>query len=406
MTPWVKTITILLGFTCIACDYFDGENERTPPRDLTVVEKSLVGSDNAFGVKLFQALSEAEPDSNLFISPLSISMALGMTLNGADGPTYEAMKSTLELQGLSEKDINESYQSLIELLTGLDPEVIFSIANSLWFKQGLPVYDEFVKTNQTYFNAEVDGLDFNSPEAVNTINEWVNHNTNGVIKKILDYIPPEMVMYLINAIYFKGNWRYEFDEKDTKEGVFYNEDGAEPVLPLMTREITVPIYQAADGAIIDLPYGDSLFSMTIFLPNGNINNFGKQLTLEKFDQYINHLSSNTFHLTLPKFSLKWEKNLNEILSELGMEIAFDPSKANFSRIMPLNGHENLFISEVKHKTYIKVDEEGTEAAAVTSVGIGITSAPPNIVINRPFILAIRENHSGTILFIGKILNLK
>ena len=173
----------------------------------------------------------------------------------------------------------------------------------------------------------------------------------------------------------------------------------------MTREFSVPIYTNTEAAIVDLPYGDSLFSMTIFLPKGNINDFVGNLTPSKLTNWIEQLQSNRFYLTMPRFELEYDKKLNDILADLGMAIAFDKWRANFSRIMPTGGGINLYISEVKHKTFIRVDEEGTEAAAVTSVGVGVTSMPPSIIINRPFVLAIRENHSKTILFIGKILDL-
>ncbi|MDP6338702.1 MAG: serpin family protein [Candidatus Marinimicrobia bacterium] len=400
----IKVLVIIFTLAFVGCDD-PKEANRPPPRNLTAAEKSLVSSDNIFGLNVFKSLSEADPDSNLFISPLSISMALGMTLNGANNSTYEAMRNTLELAGLSETEINESYQSLINLLIDLDPKVAFKIANSIWYKEGLPVYEKYIKTNQIYFNAEVADLNFSDPKAVDRINEWVSDNTNKLIKKIIEEIPTGMVMYLINAIYFKGDWRYPFDPKNTRDGTFYNGDGSESTLPMMTRDLSVPLLRNSETTIIDLPYGDSLFTMTIFLPHGDIDKFMAGLSSQKISEWIVQLAPTSFDLTMPRFELEYEKKLNEILSDLGMEIAFDEWRADFSRIMPIGGSVNLYISEVKHKTYIKVDEEGTEAAAITSVGISETSMPPSIVIDRPFIFAIRENHSGTIFFLGKILKL-
>lgn len=399
-----KVLSLFIIFILWGCDDPKEEN-RPPPRDLTAAEKSLVSSDNAFGLNVFKALSNADPDSNLFISPLSISMALGMTLNGAADSTYKAMKNTLKLAGLTETEINESYQSLIKLLIEMDPKVVFKIANSIWYKEGLPVYEEFIQTNKTYFDAEVAALDFSDPKAVARINDWVSENTNELIKKIIEEIPADMVMYLINAIYFKGDWRFQFDLKNTKNGTFYNDVGSESIMPMMTQKLSVPLLRNSETTIVDLPYGDSLFTMTIFLPSGVIDQFVADLSTQKISEWIAQLHSTKLDLTMPSFELEYEKKLNEILSDLGMEIAFNSESADFSRIMPLDRSGNLFISEVKHKTYIKVDEKGTEAAAVTSVGIGTTSVPPIIVIDRPFVLAIRENHSGTILFLGKILNL-
>ncbi len=402
-----KSIQFLFIFSLfVACELDNEAENRPPPRDLTATEKALVSSDNTFGLNVFKALSNADPDSNLFISPLSISMALGMTLNGAADSTYEAMKNTLELAGLTETEINESYQSLIALLVDLDPEVAFKIANSIWYREGLPVYEEFIQTNKTYFDAEVAALDFNDPKAVDRINDWVSENTNELIKKIIEEIPDEIIMYLINAIYFKGNWRFEFDPEETLEGTFYNDNGSESRLPMMNQsDLNVPLLSNSETTIIDLPYGDSLFTMTIFLPADDIDQFVADLSTQKLSEWYGQIYSTKFSLTMPRFELEYEKKLNGILSSLGMEVAFDKWSADFSRIMPINSGMNLYISEVKHKTYIKVDEEGTEAAAVTSVGIGVTSMPPSIIIDRPFVFAIRENQSGAILFLGKILKL-
>ncbi|MBN4081477.1 serpin family protein, partial [Caldithrix abyssi] len=310
MKKYIPVLFLFFAVLFYGCDYPEKEENRPPPRELTLTEKSLVSSDNAFGLKIFQALSKADVDSNLFISPLSISMALGMTLNGAADSTYEAMKNTLELAGFSETEINESYQSLLELLTNLDPEVVFNIANSIWYKEGLPVYEDFIKTNQTYFDAEVAALNFADPQAVDRINAWVRDNTNDLIQKIIEEIPDEMVMYLINAIYFKGNWRFQFDPEKTKDGPFYNRDGSESTLPMMTRNLSVPMFRSNEATTLDLPYGDSLFSMTIFLPSGDIDNFVANLSPQKISAWIEQLAPTSFDLTMPRFELEYEKKLN------------------------------------------------------------------------------------------------
>ncbi|MCH7764825.1 MAG: serpin family protein, partial [Candidatus Marinimicrobia bacterium] len=385
--------TVLTVFF-LSCSLFeeDGATERQPPREPTPNERAIVHAGNVFGMNVFNALHEADPASNMLISPLSISMALGMTLNGAANETYDAMRQTLALTGLEEEDINSSYQTAIELLTSMDPEVIISIANSIWYRDGLPVYDEFIETNQTYFNAEVAELDFTDPNSVDVINDWVDTATNGIIETILQEIPDEMVMYLINALYFKGGWRIPFDEEDTQDRPFHNYDGTETSVPMMGHEIIVPYYASWEENlyIADIPFGDSLFSFTVIIPE-DVKTFADSLTLDKWNHYIDNLHSGEVYIGLPRFDLAWEKSLNDILKILGMDIAFDEYAADFSRIMPLD-YGNLFISEVKHKTYLTVDEEGAVAAAVTSVGLGLTSMPPAIIADRPFILAIRENH--------------
>lgn len=376
-----------------------------PPRDLTLNEKSLVTSFNAFGLQLFSALSQSDSAVNLFISPLSVSMALGMTMNGAADSTYKAMQTTLSLVGLTEAEINESYQSLVKLLIDLDPNINLLIANSIWYRTGLPVSPDFIKTDQNYFSAQVKELNFLDPQAVSIINNWVNQKTNGAIQKIIKSIPSEMIMYLVNAIYFKGQWRTPFDKQNTSEGAFHNLDGSESIIPLMSQEMLIACLFDERFTLVDIPYSDSLYSMTILLPNDNqtLSTVSTQIKQVTWNQWISQLSPRRIQLTLPRFEIEYEKKLNEILSVLGMSIAFDPNRADFSRIADVS--ENVYISEVKHKTYLKVDEKGTTAAAVTSVGIGVTSAPQAITINRPFILAIRENHSSTLLFIGKITTL-
>ena len=402
-------LTMILPLVlAISCNLVNSEkDENDPPRDLSKSEQNIVSSDNVFGIKLFKALNDAEPDSNLFISPLSVAMALGMTLNGAADSAYEAMKNTFELQGLSEDEINQAYKDLIELLVNLDQKVVMNIANSIWYRDDFTVEQDFIDINQTYFNAEVQALDFNDANATNIINNWVDDKTNGLIKKIIDgEIPPETVMYLINAIYFKGTWTYEFDEKDTKDESFYNYDNTISTIPLMHQETDLPYFETEEFQAVDLPYGDSLFTMTIILPKDgeDINEIAQIIDNDAWVNWMNQFSTNKVNVCLPKFTLEWESSLLDVLATLGMGIAFDPYRADFKRI---NSGGELYISEVKHKTYVSVDEEGTEAAAVTSVGISLTSMPQIVEmrIDHPFIIAVRERHSGTVLFMGKILEL-
>jgi len=388
--------------SCNICEPNDTNND--PPRTLSSAEKAIVSADNNFGLKLFKNLNSDEPDKNLFISPLSISMAFGMALNGADGDTYEALKNTLELNGLTEAEINESYRDLIDLLINLDEEVIFNIANSIWYRDTFSVEQLFLDTNTEYFDAEIQGLDFSDPASKDVVNGWVADKTEGLIKKILENdIPADVVMYLINAIYFKGIWTIEFDKNNTSDESFYNYDNSVSSVPLMFQSEEFLYTETDQFQAVDLMYGDSLFSMTILLPkDGNdVNDIVAAL-----DENIlsNQFYGTEVDLHLPRFELEWKKELNDVLKAMGMEIAFAEGLADFSRINP---NSDLFISEVLHKTFIKVDEEGTEAAAVTSIGISLTSLPQTVEfrVDKPFIFMIREHHSNTILFIGKVLEL-
>lgn len=404
----VFCICVCICVICMQCSNNHISPHDTPPRELTAAEKRLVESDNNFGLKLFKEIIKEEGDKNVFISPLSVSMALGMTYNGADGSTREAMQTTLELSGLTIQEVNESYKSLLELLAELDPKVIFQIANSIWYRQGFPVEDEFINLNKTYFNALVRGLNFNDPNASNIINGWVDENTNGKIKEIVDDpIDPAIIMFLINAIYFKGTWTYEFDESKTKDDLFNLPDGSQKPCKMMVQKGFFQYFENSDFQAIDLPYGDGDFSMTIFLPRPqkDIDALIAEFNQENWEQWISSFSKHKLdYLQLPRFTLEYELTLNDVLKALGMEIAFSFSQADFTKMYKEEEFlENLYISKVKHKTFVKVNEEGTEAAAVTSVEIGVTSVPPSMRVDRPFVFVIRENHSQTILFMGKIV---
>lgn len=387
--------------------------DASEPRQLNMSERSLVNSDNSFGFKLFKDIIKEENGKNVFISPLSVSMALGMTYNGANGKTKEEMQNTLELSGLTLQEINESYKNLIELLTDLDPKVKFQIANSIWYREVLPIEDEFLDINQKYFDAEVSGLDFSAPDASVRINKWVSEKTNGKIEKIVDdVIEPLTMMFLINAIYFKGTWTYEFDKSKTQEDVFTLPDGSMKSCQMMMKEREFQYFENEQFQAIDLPYGDGDFRMTVFLPREekSVDSLIAELNQENWNRWINSFSQQKVNLQIPKFTLQYEIKLNEVLKSLGMELAFVPELADFTEIYEEEKvNANLYISKVKHKTFVEVNEEGTEAAAATSVEVGITSVGPTSILMRidhPFMFAIRENHSETILFIGKIINPK
>ncbi|MFC1476946.1 serpin family protein [candidate division KSB1 bacterium] len=409
------SVWLILTVVMFSCEHEEGRlliPDPEPPvdihRNLTTAEEHLVISGNKFAFKLFGDVAARETEPNLFISPLSISMALGMTYNGAAGDTKTAMESTLEYADLSVDDINSSYKSLIELLTYLDSDVTMNIANSIWHRPELEVKQDFITVNQDFFNAGVSPLDFTDPAASLTINNWVSEKTAGRIDRIVpDKIPFDVVMYLINAIYFKGMWTWQFDPADTRNALFYLPDGSTTTCRMMQREGTVRVSEHDLFTVIDLPYGNKLYSMTILLPHEN-QTTGDIIPLLNHDDWQEWMQNFTVHndamLLMPKFKMEYEITLNECLKALGMAVAFDQSNADFSGIADVSGLNNLFISEVKHKTYIDVNEEGTEAAAVTSVEIALRSMPRVYEINRPFLFVIRESKTGSIIFMGKIAN--
>jgi serpin B len=340
------------------------------------------------------------------ISPLSISAALTMAYNGAADSTKAAMKRTLGFQLQTDQDINQSFQSLFSLLGGVDRKVTFTTANSLWHGQQYQLAAPFVQKNQTYFGATVQGLNFASPTAKDIINQWVSTNTRDKIPTIIDYTSPDDVLYLINALYFKGSWTYRFDPQLTRQEPFYLDNGTTRNIDFMTLKTgRYRKYQDAQQQVIDLPYGNRQFSMTFVVPQGaaTLASVASRLNSTQLATWLAAADTSGLELHLPKFRLNYEKTLNETLSQLGMGIAFSDN-ADFSQMLAGNSG-GLQISKVQHKTYLDVNEDGTEAAAVTSVGMVNTSAlPPTVRLNRPFIFLIREKSSNAILFIGQLTN--
>lgn len=412
-TTLLSFVIILITGILTACNdaVVDSDpSSKVPVRSLTETEKALSESGNQFSFNLFRELTETGGEENIFISPLSVSMALAMVLNGAEGETYEQMRQTLGLSELDLEGINENYSSLIRYLTEADESVDLAIANSVWHENRFSADQAFLSRLEESFQATAEGLDFSDPASVDRINSWVADNTNGLIESIIDEIPANMVMYLINAIYFKGEWLYQFDEEATHEADFHLENGARTTVDMMTAESRYASYFSEDVQMIEVPYGDSLFSMTIVMPADmdqpldvfiaqNVNNGNLQYWTE-------NLRTGNIQLSMPKFEMTYDKKMNDVLQDLGMVLPFDPNAADLSGISA-GGQPHLFISEVKHKTFLEVNEVGSEAAAVTSVGIQLTSVGtsiPRFTVNRPFLFMIREKASGTILFMGKMKN--
>ena len=374
------------------------------PRPLSPSELRIVDGTNGFALELLrEATRELPAGSNAFLSPLSASMALGMTLNGAAGGTYDAMRGTLGLGDLSEGDINGGYRELIALLRGLDNRVELVVANSMWVREALPLEPAFVAAGGEFFDAQVRTLDFGASGAVETINEWVAGETNDRIPRLLEAIAPEEVLFLINAIYFKGRWREGFDPRETRPGPFHGADGRERTAPLMHLDAKLRYGATERCDAVDLLYGNGAFAMTVVLPRAGITpaELLAGLDPDAWRSLVAGLGEAQVSLTLPRFRLDYARSLGPDLTALGMGIAFDAGQADFSRIADV-APERLYLTRVEQKTFVEVNEEGTEAAAATSVGVGVTSAPLSyeMVVDRPFLFAIRERFSGAILFVG------
>jgi len=375
------------------------------------VDERLVYANTRFAFKIFKELMVEDEGKNIFISPLSISTALAMAYNGAGGSTKADMARTLELGYGDLGDVNEGYLGLVESLEGADGQVRLAIGNSVWMDDDFEprVYPTFTDGISTYYDGEIFTRNFGDPRTIDDVNGWISEKTNDKIDKMISEIDPEIVMFLINAIYFKGDWTTEFDEAETREGDFFLPDG-EVVRPeMMATSGKFSYYSGEDFKIARLPYGRDKIAMYILLPDEDesLESLLEVLNQTTFDDCLSRLSPvNELKVKLPKFRLEYgTKRLNDVLTNLGMGVAFDMHAANFSGIAPID-QENLYIDFVDHKAFIEVNEQGTEAAAATVVGIALSSAPMETTFyaDRPFFFVIRDDRSGSILFMGSIVN--
>ena len=385
----------------------DDNNVNENKLNLTADETELVKSSQTFGIKLFQEIDRTDERENIFISPLSVSMAFGMLLNGADNATYDSIRNVLGFENLTNEEINKAYKHLIGLLESIDEQVLFEIANSIWYHNSFSVETTFLNTNIEYFNAEISALNFADPASLDIINGWVSEKTHEKIKTIIDEISSDEIMYLINAIYFKGTWKYEFDKDNTRDDSFFFPNGGNGFYKMMTMQARLNYYEDDDLQIVELPYGNEHYSMLVFLPSkvDGLDDFIQSLDENQWQSYINQLEPDSVVVELPKFKVEYKLQMNDVLINMGMHNAFLPGLADFSRINPT---AELAISRVIHKTFVQVDEEGTEAAAVTAIGIYATSIENDennvryFYANHPFLYAIREKDSGAILFMGRM----
>ncbi|MCX7880805.1 MAG: serpin family protein [Ignavibacteria bacterium] len=398
---------LLLFFTLISCYRANENNFVGPPRTPFADEIDLVSSINDFAFRLFKNVIDEKKEVNVLVSPLSVSSALSMTMNGARGSTYDAISSTLALYQMDLHKVNSSFNSLFNLLSETDNNVTFHLASSVWCRDDIPFEKEFLNTLQKFFRAKVENLNFFDPKSVDIINSWVENETKGKIKKMLGTIPNNAIMYLLNAIYFKGNWKYPFDKSKTKDGDFYITPDKTVRTKMMLQIKKFNCYFGKDYSALQLPYGNGFFSMMIILPNydKDIDELIRSLNGEKWSNLLTLLKEQEdVTVYLPRFKTEFEISLNNVLSNMGMALAFRPGEADFTGLCSLCSDLGCYISNVKHKTFIEVDEEGTTAAGSTSVEISYTSFKPSFYCNRPFLYLIYERNTGGILFMGKLIN--
>lgn len=391
-------------------------DEETTPIVMNFSEKT--DKDNAFTFDLFRITYAHSKESNVFISPLSISLAFNMVLNGSEGKTKADILEALRAKGYSVEDINEYTQALCtdiaspgydELTEGIYTDL--KIANSIWAHNNwgkYPLKKEFIEINQAYYDAEVNEIDFDAPDALSRINGWCAEKTNYKIENVIEEISSASLLYIINAVYFKGHWFHPFMSELTGSEKFYPEDGGDKEVDMMKATHYYEYFEDNLCQYLELSYRNRNFGMILMLPQQ-----GK--TTEDVIQHMDNdrwlsvkdgFEYKNVYLELPKFKFECKYEMQKgILQDMGMKAPFDSKIADFSGISNM---PQLFISKVIHNTFVEVNEEGTEAAAITVIEFptgesGIEPPKPiDYIVNKPFLFGIREKTTGAILFFGKV----
>ncbi len=404
-------MTVLFGFSFLSCSKWPLK----PPVErkdivLTKAQQEVLNSSQVFAIDFFKEMCRDLEKGNLFVSPLSASMALSAVTNGGVGTTMEDMKATLGFGNFSLEQMNDFYKTLVPALKKVDNTVDLLVANAAWIEQTFPVKESFTNCLQDYYDASINKLDFKDPKSLDVINAWCSANTKGMIKKIIDRIDPAYRLFYTNALYFKGDWKSTFDKKDSRKGPFQNASGHTSQIVFMEQTQTLRYYTNEQVALAELPYGNEAFSMVVALPCEAMSaeDLALSLDIATWNDWMESLYPATLHVRMPRFELDFdtEEMMIPVLARMGMDIAFNPLLANFSGISDIP----LFIGMVKQSARIQVDEKGTEAAAVTIIGFEITSIGPDpqpvpFHMDRPFLFFIKEKSTGTILFSGLIKEL-
>jgi len=409
-----KIIGMMMALLCLfSCDNDGIDGPKRKERvdiPLTKAEEGVVARNNNFAFDLFREIAKKESNTNTFISPLSVTAVFSILNNGANGLTQEEIQEVLGYQDLSVEEINDFYLKILEAAVDIDPQVEVTLANSIWIREGFPVLEPFIQVNKKYYQAEVRNIDFSHQNAAGQINQWVSGKTNGRIPKMIDQLDPSAIMHLINALYFNGEWEEPFDKSSTKDELFTNKDGSQINAPLMYQATYNAYATNEEYALTSLYYGNRAFEMVFLLPHEGVelSSVIAGLTNDSWQECLRlHNMPCKVKLKLPRFKVEYNVELNDVLKELGIKSAFK-GDADFSAI----SNQSLFVSRSFQKTYIEVNEKGTEAAANTDAEMMLTSPGPRpeqsvaeFYMNRPFLYFLRETSTGTIFFMGKIEHL-
>lgn len=386
-------------------DEFSKEFQLARPIKLTAKQSERAEADNNFAFRIFKEVSKQEGE-NLFFSPLSLNMTLGMLYNGASGKTRNEIVETLGIADFSETEINEYFQKISQALLEVDPTTNIAIANSIWYRNNFSVKNQFVEMGKEYFDAEVRALNFNSSSAADTINNWCAEKTNNRIQDLIGSTDPNDRMYLVNALYFKSQWQMniKFDKKKTKLVKFTKTDNQKKKVKMMEQTSFMGYYADEHLQCVEMDYGNQAFSMVAVLPSKdmNINQLIDYLDGEKLQNVVKNMRGQKVWLKLPRFKIESSFSLGQPVEDLGMREMFNGGFVNIS-------DDDLRVSDIIQKTFVEVNEEGTEAVAATAaiVVMGFGGRPKKIepvrfFADRPFLYLIREKSTGVILFIGRM----
>ncbi|PZX58181.1 serpin family protein [Algoriphagus chordae] len=404
----------ILCFSCITGED-DGPSGKVEAnlRTLSMDENSLSEANTQFAINLFQQIATNGQSENFFFSPYSVHQALAMAMNGNDGEVLEEFIQVLQMEGMNLEEANQAVKDLTSFLLEVDPKVELNIANGIWYKEKYQVQVPFKNTSQEYFNAEIAPLDMKDPNSVNIINNWIEKQTNNLIKDMLDFIPENAVMYLVNAIYFKGDWSYNFPKDNTRKEKFTVHNGQEIMVDMMDMGESAGFksFGTSDYTYLEIPYSTGQYSMGILInETGDLSQLSSHFTMENLNEWRANSWDVNLILKMPKFKIEYRiDDLSNDLKTMGLVRPFDYHQDNFTKLFS-NPTDPLKISRVIHQALIEVDEKGTEAAAATIVEVvELVSLPPNkdavvFTLDRPFIFFIQEKHSGAILFMGKLEN--
>jgi serpin B len=368
--------------------------------------QAIVSANNTFGFQMYAMLAKADAKQNVFISPVSIEYCLAMVANGAQGDTYTQMAHTLGWGAMPVAQVNAGFQALTQSLLSADKQVQLSLADSLWLNDKASFRDSFIATNKQYFNAELRTVRFTDPATVPAINDWVKAKTQGMIPTLLEKgdVDNSTLLVLLNALYFKGDWSVPFDPQGTTDQPFSLLDGTKQTQKMMQRSDKFSYFEDEYLQMVRLPYGDGSLSMLVILPAGgqSLDAVAQRVfSPTGWTNYLRNLHERDGDLFLPRFAANYSADLPEALKVLGISDAFT-TKANFAGMSDTPS----YLSKVKHKTALEVNEKGTKAAAVTGAVMTtmamLNPQPPFVMkVNHPFLLAI-QNKDGALLFLGQI----